>query len=221
MAHHAKPGLRRHLHYDDVIKWKHFPRYWPFERGIHLSPVNLPHKGQWHGALVFLWSAPEPWTNTCTNNRDACNLRRHCAHYDVFVILQWNNCLCILWPYSQSALPLFVCIPNLGSGSFWYVQLPVKWQRKNYCVIPKITGYLYPCVQSQNILTRFIPNMKSGSHIYMSKVLKGSSLPLLIDPCRAGFILTHYGDVIMGLIASQITSLTVVCSTVYSDADQR
>ena len=22
-------------HHDDVIKWKHFPRYWPFVRGIH------------------------------------------------------------------------------------------------------------------------------------------------------------------------------------------
>ena len=31
----------------------------------------------------------------------------------------------------------------------------------------------------------------------------------------------HYGDVIMGLIASQITSLTIVYSIVYSDADQR
>ena len=42
--------------YDDVIKWKHFPRYWPFVRGIHRSPVNSPHKGQWRGALMFLWS---------------------------------------------------------------------------------------------------------------------------------------------------------------------
>ena len=32
---------------------------------------------------------------------------------------------------------------------------------------------------------------------------------------------THYSDVIMGTIASQITSLTIVYSTVYSDADQR
>ena len=23
--------------HDDVIKWKHFPRYWPFVRGIHRS----------------------------------------------------------------------------------------------------------------------------------------------------------------------------------------
>ena len=31
----------------------------------------------------------------------------------------------------------------------------------------------------------------------------------------------HYGDVKMGAIASQITSLTIVYSTVYSDADQK
>ena len=31
----------------------------------------------------------------------------------------------------------------------------------------------------------------------------------------------HYGDFIIGPIASEITSLTIVYSTVYSDADQR
>ena len=31
----------------------------------------------------------------------------------------------------------------------------------------------------------------------------------------------HYNDVIMNTIASQVTSLTIVYSTVYSDADQR
>ena len=46
------------LSHDDVIKWKHFPRYWPFVRGIHRSPVNSHHKGQWRGALDFLWSVP-------------------------------------------------------------------------------------------------------------------------------------------------------------------
>ena len=39
--------------HDDVIKWKHFPRYWPFVRGIHRSPMTSPHKGQWRGALMF------------------------------------------------------------------------------------------------------------------------------------------------------------------------
>ena len=41
------------IYHDDVIKWKYFPRYWPFVRIIHWSPVNFPHKGQWRGALMF------------------------------------------------------------------------------------------------------------------------------------------------------------------------
>ena len=45
--------LGKTSYHDDVIKWKHFPRYWPFVRGIHRSPVNSPHKVQWRGALMF------------------------------------------------------------------------------------------------------------------------------------------------------------------------
>ena len=30
--------------HDDVIKWKHFPRCWPFVRGIHRSPDDSPHE---------------------------------------------------------------------------------------------------------------------------------------------------------------------------------
>ena len=39
--------------HDDVIKRKHFPRYWHLVREIHRSPVDSPHKGQWRGALIF------------------------------------------------------------------------------------------------------------------------------------------------------------------------
>ena len=28
---------------------------WPFVQGVHRSPVNSPHKGQWRGALIFSW----------------------------------------------------------------------------------------------------------------------------------------------------------------------
>ena len=68
---------------DGVIKWKHFPRYWPFVRGIHWSLVNSPHKGQLRGALMF--SLICAWINGWVNNRDAGDLRRHRAHYDVIV----------------------------------------------------------------------------------------------------------------------------------------
>ena len=70
--------------HDDVIKWKHFPRYWPFVRGIHRSSVNSPHKGQWRGALMF--SLICVWINGWVNNRETCDLRRYRAHYDVIVM---------------------------------------------------------------------------------------------------------------------------------------
>ena len=78
--------------HDDVVKWKHFPRYWPFVRGIHRSPVNSPNKGQWRGALMFSLICAR--TNSWVNNRDAGDLRRHRAHYDVPVMahgkLKWR-----------------------------------------------------------------------------------------------------------------------------------
>ena len=43
--------LNDHIH-DDAIKWKQFLHYWPFVRGIHWSPVDSPHIGQWHRALM-------------------------------------------------------------------------------------------------------------------------------------------------------------------------
>ena len=71
--------------HDDVIKWEHFPRYWPFVRGIHRSPVNSPHKGQWRGTLMF--PLIYAWMNRWVNNRGAGDLRRHRAHYGVSVMM--------------------------------------------------------------------------------------------------------------------------------------
>ena len=66
-------------------QWKHFPRYWPFVRGIHRSTVNSPHKGQWRGALMFFFICV--WINGWVNNREAGDLRRYRAHYDVIVMI--------------------------------------------------------------------------------------------------------------------------------------
>ena len=46
-------GFMKWKYHDDVIKWKHFPRFWPFVRGIHQSPVDSPNKGQWQKAFIF------------------------------------------------------------------------------------------------------------------------------------------------------------------------
>ena len=76
-------------HHNDVIKWKHFPRYWPFVRGIQRSPVNSPHKGQCRGALMF--SLICTWINGWINNRKGWwfetpsrSLWRHCNVFSLF-----------------------------------------------------------------------------------------------------------------------------------------
>ena len=63
---------------------KHFPRYWPFVRGNHRSPVNSPHEGQWRGAFMF--SLNFTWINRWVNTREAGDFRRRRAHYDVIVM---------------------------------------------------------------------------------------------------------------------------------------
>ena len=82
---HPVYNWHRQTHqHDDFIKWKHFPRYWPFVQGIHRSTVNSPHKGQWRGALMFPLICA--WIKGWVNNREAGDLRRSHAHYDVTVM---------------------------------------------------------------------------------------------------------------------------------------
>ena len=74
--------------------WRHqmetFPRYWPFVRGIHRSPVNSPHKGQRRGALMFSLICAR--INRWTNNRKAGDLRRCRSHCDVIVMyICWRS----------------------------------------------------------------------------------------------------------------------------------
>ena len=71
--------------HDDVIKWKQFPRYWSFVRGIHRSQVNFPHKGQWRGALKFCLICAQ--INSWVNNCEAGDLRRHPTYCDVIVMV--------------------------------------------------------------------------------------------------------------------------------------
>ena len=101
--------LCRFVIHDDVIRWKHFPRNWLFVRGIHRSPVNSPHKGQWPRALMF--SLICVWINDRVNNREAGDLRRYCAHYDVIVMID-KGWMSLWWPL----LGLLPWCPNLESS---------------------------------------------------------------------------------------------------------
>ena len=79
-----KTDMNNESHHDDVIKWKHFPRYLPFVRGIHRSPLNPPHKRPvTRGFGVFF--------HLCLNKRMSKQswgwwFGRHRGYYDVIVI---------------------------------------------------------------------------------------------------------------------------------------
>ena len=95
--------------HDEVTKLKHFPRYRPFVRGIHWSPVNSTHKGQWRGALMFSLIcalnkrlSKQSWgwwfeTLLCslwrhcnvsqlTVSKDDCSIWYHRAHFNIHMM---------------------------------------------------------------------------------------------------------------------------------------
>ena len=95
----------------------------------------------------------------------------------------------------------------------------------------------FPCIPAQ-AFSKY-GEAKVRNYIY-KRMLTFPYMPYLIDrPLRNMGVLVkvensnsfkrlvvcvlsvHYGDVIMGAIASQITSLAIVYSTVYSGVDQR
>ena len=67
----------------DVIKWKHFPHYCSFVRGIHRSPMNSLQRPNSYNSMFSLICA---WTHDWVNNRDAGDFRRHHVHHDVTVM---------------------------------------------------------------------------------------------------------------------------------------
>ena len=80
-------------------------------REIHRSPVNSLYKGKWPGALMF--SLICAWMNGWENNREAGDLRRHRAHYNITVM---SSCVCaqILACHNYLRYPLFIylCVWN-------------------------------------------------------------------------------------------------------------
>ena len=72
---------------------------WPFVRGIHRSPVNSPHKGQWRGALMF--SLICAWINRWVNDGEdgdcpACRTSLIATRFWVVMICPIIKCLTVL-----------------------------------------------------------------------------------------------------------------------------
>ena len=71
---------------DDVIKWEHFPRYWPFVLGILRSPGNSPKRPVTRSFDVFVDLRLDK-RQSKKSRGEAGDLRRHRAHYDVTAMI--------------------------------------------------------------------------------------------------------------------------------------
>ena len=116
--------------YHDVIKWKHFPRYWPFVRGIHRLPVDSHHKGQWRGALMF--SLTCAWTKGWATNGDDSDLitpSRSLWRHRNAVAAQWLS-------YQQPVVPIIA----LGDGLSLVGLQAITWTNAGLFIRPLGTG---------------------------------------------------------------------------------
>ena len=107
--------------YKFLMTAKHFPNYWPVVRGIHRSSLNSPHRNQWRGTLMFplICTRISGWVN----NREAGDLRRHRAHYDVNAMVMvrgLSNSYFLFYSSSDfknlCVIILCVCEVNLING---------------------------------------------------------------------------------------------------------
>ena len=107
---------------------------------------------------------------------------------------------------------------NIGSGNGWCLTVRSHYWNQYWLIINKVQGHW-----SEGNFTRntSIINHQNYRKYYLSNI--PFKFPRGAMSYKSSYIpsLPHYNDVIMTTMASKITSLTVVCSTVYSDADER
>ena len=82
------------------------------------EPVNSPHKGQWRGALMFSFICV--WINGWLSNREAGDLRRYRAHYDVTVMMKLVPLLCKLNLCCDTVSFLTLCQQYVAGGNQRY-----------------------------------------------------------------------------------------------------
>ena len=88
--------------HDDVIKWKHFPRYWPFVCGIHRSSLNSPQNSHCRrvrclrslcaGILDYNYKTLlKMQTHTHTHTHARTHTRAHArTHRHVYIYILWS-----------------------------------------------------------------------------------------------------------------------------------
>ena len=129
--------------HDDVIKWKHFPRYWPFVRGIHRSrwiphtkandaefdvffdlPPNKQLSKQWWGWWFGTQSCPL-WRHSNENREDRV----------LVCITIWLRCILRRNRIQEASCRVKMnVIPNVICNMFFSVCRIYKFVQLSMCI---------------------------------------------------------------------------------------
>ena len=147
---------------DDVIKWKHFPRYWPFVRGIRWSPVKSPRKGQLRGALIF--AVIYAWKRV--NNRKVGDLPS-------IPLLRQCNDIVFNKMHARFHHDLFCCVYIIHNGFMWSTESILDSCNSIYIIIYSCDICCHLFCDSYTIHNGFMWNISSWSRvIYLAIFLR-------------------------------------------------
>ena len=108
----------------------------------------------------------------------------------------------------------------------FYLIMNISYFPPRIHVTSECTSLLRPKSRSNELpmIKSFLPvrGIEYGLRIFWVETSSFTYFSKTIDCCflNVDSFLRHYGDVIISAMGSQITSLTIVCSTLYSGADQ-
>ena len=155
----------------DISWWRHqmetFSALLALCAGNSPVPVNSPHKGQWRGSFMFslIWT----WTNGWVNNRNAGDLRRNRAHYDVTVMSFGPQCVNSLW---QSDAMWRTC-----SGSTLAQVTVARWHQAiiwtNVNISPTRRSDIHLRAVSQEIPLPSVTKVSLKTFIYLIQISQG------------------------------------------------
>ena len=129
------------------------------------------------------------------------------------LVTKWGNCCSIslyhLYTYTHTNIYIYIFIINETSYLYW-INLVVQTLYFIMIVIPALQVNLIK--RGYQLHYNWCCHSDISVHFLL---LAFSCVP------RTPIHILHYSDVIMSTMVSQITGVSMVCSTVYSGADER
>ena len=172
--------------------------------------------------------------NGWVNNHETGDLRRHSAHYDATVMITRVPVWCHSYHSQCTSSPVVIATRTVDNSIVMALSMELR-----YHVTLLHVRWRLQTNHMMSVMSRYHNDVRTWKHsVLVAHVERGSFNSVFVVslmkplrdsrmagwnemPKRPSAITAQHSDVIMGAMAPQITSLTIVYSNVYSGADQR